>query len=226
MILPPLSREQVRRVDRLAIEAYGIPGVVLMENAGRGAAEAIQRLAPEGLVVILAGKGNNAGDGYVIARHLQLLDRQVRIVSLFDPTSLGGDALINAEIAFAAELDVVTASDASTIQSGIAGASVVVDCMLGTGAQGEIRDPFAIAVQLSNQCRATRIAIDVPTGMDCDTGAVNDPTFLADHTLTFVAPKLGFAHATSHLGNVEVISIGVPRKLLVEIRASMPADPT
>jgi len=220
MKLAPLSRQAVRQVDQVAIEQYGIPGVVLMENAGRGAAEAIQQLAPQGRIVILAGNGNNAGDGYVIARHLELCDRNVRIVSLSEPRSLHGDALVNANIAIAAELELVTIGDLSgdtdRLAESIAQADVVVDCLLGTGARGTPREPFATAVRLANQTSAMRIAIDLPTGMDCDTGELHDPTFCADHTLTFVAPKIGFARAASHVGRVQVISIGVPRKLLWE----------
>ena len=220
MKLPPLSRQQVRAVDRIAIEEYGIPGIVLMENAGRGAAEAIHRLAPNGVVVIVAGKGNNAGDGYVIARHLQLLQREVHVVSLVDPATLGGDALINAEVAAKSEIDIVIAVDPADLQRAIAVGTVIVDCILGTGATGPLRDPLATAVDVANQLEATRIAIDVPTGLDCDSGDCGDPTFRANHTLTFVAPKLGFDRAKAQVGDVEVISIGVPRRLLLEIADS------
>ena len=194
-----------------------MPGIVLMENAGRGAAEVIHRIASQGDVVILGGKGNNAGDGYVIARHLQLLEREVVIASLVDPMTLSGDALTNAIIAKHAGIDICVADDPAELKRVTDGGTVMVDCLLGTGAIGRLLDPFAIAVTVANETDATRIAIDLPTGLNCDTGELNDPTFRADHTLTFVAPKLGFAAAPSHVGNVEVISIGVPQRLLFEI---------
>lgn len=214
MSLPPLSRDESRRVDAIAINEFGIPGVVLMENAGRGAAEEIHRIQPSGEIAILAGKGNNAGDGYVIARHLQLFGRSVRILSLVDPLSLNGDALINARIAIAAEIDIVVETDEASMSSFMTGAAVVVDCLLGTGAAGSLRPPFATAVQVANQADVLRIAIDVPTGMDCDSGQLSEPTFRADYTLTFVAKKKGFALDSSHLGEVRVVSIGIPRKLI------------
>jgi NAD(P)H-hydrate epimerase len=216
MNLPPLSREKVRRIDRIATEQYGIPGVVLMENAGRGAAEVIQSVAPSGKLTILCGKGNNAGDGYVIARHLDLLGRQVRLISIVDTNELGGDAAVNASIARRAELDLVIANTSDSIRHALADASIVVDCLLGTGATGELKQPFSLAVEEANALPATRIAIDVPTGLDCDTGQPHPPTFRADHTISFVAEKLGLRNkdADQYVGQIHVVGIGVPRHLL------------
>ena len=95
MELPPLTREQVRHVDQAAIENYGMMGLVLMENAGKGATDLINQLAADGPTLILCGPGNNGGDGYVIARHLQLAGRDAKVLSLVDPNVLRGDALIN-----------------------------------------------------------------------------------------------------------------------------------
>ncbi len=218
MKLPPLSRERVRQIDQIAIEQYGIAGVVLMENAGRGAAEIIQSVASRGRIAILCGKGNNAGDGYVIARHLDLLDRDVTLISIVDVEELAGDAAINATIARNAELKLQIAKTASSLRAGLAGADVVVDCLLGTGAAGELREPFSTAVKEANALSAIRIAIDLPTGLDCDTGQAGEPTFLADHTISFVAEKLGLrkANADSFVGVIHVVGIGAPRKLLQE----------
>jgi NAD(P)H-hydrate epimerase len=220
MRLPALTREQVRRVDQIAIEQYGLPGVVLMENAGRGAAEIIHQLAPPGLAVILCGSGNNAGDGYVIARHLELMGHEVRIVSLVEPSELKGDALINARVAENSAIEILVARDRSAIDAAMSGATTIIDCLLGTGAQGGLREPFACAVELANQHSAKlRIAIDIPTGMDCDSGKCGEPTFRADHTITFVARKIGFdvASDSSYLGRVHEVSIGAPLKLLREV---------
>lgn len=218
MKIPPLSREQVRQVDKIAIETYGIPGVVLMENAGRGAAEIIDRLAPPGPIVILCGSGNNAGDGYVVARHLQLSGRQVRIVSIVPLDSLRGDAGVNAAVADKAEIEIVLAGSAAQVNAALFGAATVVDGLLGTGARGPLRGLMAEAVAAANGCDALRIALDIPTGLDCDTGDAGEPTFRADHTLSFVAPKIGFEkeNADDYVGVVHVVGIGVPRKLLSE----------
>src|SRR5262245_7472178 len=99
MTPPPLTREQVRALDRRAIDEFGVPGVVLMENAGRGAAEVLLRLGVRGRVVLCCGKGNNGGDGFVIARHLALQDVAVRILLFCAPEELSGDAASNQRIA-------------------------------------------------------------------------------------------------------------------------------
>jgi NAD(P)H-hydrate epimerase len=219
MQLPPLSRDQVRRVDQIAIEDFSMPGIVLMENAGRGASEVIDRIAKEGLIVILCGAGNNAGDGYVIARHLQLLGRSVRIVSIVDPDSLSGDAGINATIARKARIEIRRAETSAKIEESIAESMTVVDALLGTGAQGPPRGLFAEAVRAANQHPGQRIAIDLPTGLDCDTGLAHDPTFQAAHTITFVSRKLGFEkeNADAYVGVVTEIGIGVPQCLLQDV---------
>lgn len=219
MKLPPLTRAQVRRVDQVAIAEYAIPGIILMENAGRGAAEVIDRVAKEGLVAILCGAGNNAGDGYVIARHLQLKGSPVRIVSLVDHDRLSGDAGINAAIAKNARLEIRHAQTADEIEQSIADAVTLVDALLGTGAKGPPRGLFAEAVRVANAHRGLRIAIDLPTGLDCDSGFAHEPTFRADHTVTFVARKVGFDHdqAGTFVGEVWEVGIGVPQRLLEEI---------
>lgn len=219
MQLPPLSRDQVRRVDQIAIDQFAIPGIVLMENAGRGAAEVIDRIAKEGLITILCGSGNNAGDGYVIARHLQLLGRPVRIVTIVDPNALAGDAGINAIVAKRSRIEIRQVQTSEEIEFSIAGSATLVDALLGTGAQGSPRGLFADAVRAANREACLRVAIDVPTGFDCDSGHANDPTFRADHTLTFVSRKIGFEtdNADAYVGVVTEIGIGVPQCLLQEI---------
>ena len=221
MKLPALSRDQVRRVDQVAIEQYDIPGIVLMENAGRGAAEILHHVAPPGAVAILCGGGNNAGDGYVIARHLQLLGREVELFALVDPAKLRGDAKTNADIAIASKIPLAIATDDEDWLTGIEKAAVIVDALLGTGAQGPLRGSYAQVVTIANHHPGMRIAIDIPTGFDCDTGHASDSTFRADHTLTFVARKLGFQqeNADEYVGVVHEISIGVPRILLEQIAA-------
>lgn len=219
MQLPSLTRDQVRRVDQIAINEFEMPGIVLMENAGRGASELIHQIAREGLITILCGSGNNAGDGYVIARHLQILGRPVRIVSIVDPGSLTGDAQINATIAQRARIEIRRVGTIHEIETSICDSATVVDALLGTGAKGPPRGLFADAVRAANRQACLRVAIDLPTGLDCDTGLANDPTFRADHTLTFVSRKVGFEknNADEYVGVVTEIGIGVPQSLLQDI---------
>lgn len=224
MIPKSLSCEQVRRVDQTAMDQYAIPGIVLMENAGRGAAEAIASIAPAGRVTILCGKGNNGGDGYVVARHLQLIsrsgsDQTVQIVSVAEIDQLSGDARINAEIAIQSDIPVQVVDQHSDLVEVIAGSAVIVDGLLGTGAKPPLTGIYAGLVAAANRHDCMRISLDIPTGMNGDTGETSDPTFRADHTMTFVARKIGFDQpgATDYLGQCHVISIGVPIKLLRSI---------
>lgn len=212
-----MKRDEVRQVDSIAINEYGISGLVLMENAGRGAAERIAAWCdPADAVRILCGPGNNAGDGYVIARHLELLGFAVDLVALVPPEKLSGDASANAMIAQRSGIPIATAESVSELEQSINGNHVLVDCLLGTGAKGAPRGLYHDAVRLANATDRKRVAIDLPTGLDCDTGQPSEMTFRADLTITFVAAKDGFQNpdAAPFLGHVETVGIGVPRVLL------------
>ncbi|MGI9444341.1 MAG: NAD(P)H-hydrate epimerase [Rubripirellula sp.] len=217
--LPALTRAQVRSVDQTAIEEYGIPGVVLMENAGSRAAEIIHQVAPKGPIEVLCGGGNNAGDGYVIARHLQVMGRKVRMICTAPLAKLHGDAHINAMIAARSEIPmkiVDPEASSANVPDLDHNAVAVVDALLGTGANGPPRGCYRDLVKMANVHRGMRIAIDIPTGLDCDTGEASQPTIVANHTITFVAEKAGFKknNADKYVGVVHVVGIGVPEKLL------------
>ena len=219
-----LSREQVRQVDRIAIEKFGMCGLVLMENAARGVVDALVQRYPQSPVTILCGKGNNAGDGYAIARHLDNRHWPVTIVQLLPENELAGDALANWKIAQAAKLRTIRLANCSTdqlrqwLQQDIPSDSIVLDCMLGTGAVGEPRFPFDVAVDTVNRMEFHRVAVDIPTGLDCDSGQPAKVCFQAELTCTFVAAKPGFQQpeALTYLGSVEVIDIGVPRSIMAD----------
>jgi len=218
-VLPALTCDQVRLVDEIAINTYGMPSIVLMENAGRGAAELIHQQSSEGKIIILCGIGNNGGDGYVIGRHLQALDREVEIVSLSNQERLSAEARINFQIAQKAKIPITFSETTQAIDAKLRDAQIIVDAMLGTGAKGSPRGIYEQAIFLANEKTATKYAIDIPTGLDCDSGLANRATFQADHTLTFVAEKVGFKknNAKEILGVVHVLDIGVPRKLLDDL---------
>ena len=190
-----LSRQAARELDRQAVERYGFSSLVLMENAGRSCAETLAKRT-EGPVVVFCGKGNNAGDGFVIARHLDLLGIDVRIVSLYEPHELSPDASVNARIAAQAGLAARqwTAAPDSQIEEDVAHCEWAVDALLGTGARGQTRNPIAGAIQFLNDRAKNVLAIDLPSGLDADTGAAADQTIRATLTCTFVAPKKGFPH--------------------------------
>jgi NAD(P)H-hydrate epimerase len=213
-----LSRDQVREVDRRAVDEYGMSGLVLMENAGRGCAQVLCSLGCQAKVVILCGRGNNAGDGFVIARHLEVMGADVVVGLLSDPKQLSGDAATNFDIIRRAHLPIVELwnYDEAHLLRTLAGSEWIVDALLGTGAVGPPRPPWDEVIEAINEHPARRLAVDLPSGLDCDTGLPSPATVRADCTCTFVAPKLGFMHAASrrYLGEVEVIDIGVPKQLL------------
>lgn len=222
MVFQTLSRQQVRRVDQRAIEEYGISGLVLMENAGRGVVDTLEKLGIAGPVVIACGKGNNAGDGFVIARHLDLRAYPVRVLLWADPAELRGDAAANYRILEKTGLVMLRVDqepEAGRVAEYLASAAWIVDALLGTGAQGEPRPPFDAAIDQLNAARAPKLAVDLPSGLDCDTGQAALHTVVAAHTCTFVAPKPGFfaPGARRFTGQLHVLDIGAPRRLIEEV---------
>jgi len=217
-----LTRAEVREVDRLAIQEYGVPGVVLMENAGAGAARLIEAAGVDGPVVIVCGKGNNGGDGFVISRHLDAAGHAVRILLACERDAISGDARVNLEIVERSGLEITSLATADQDQweARLAGASWIVDALLGTGASGAPSGAVAKAIAAMNAMRARGgvkvFAVDVPSGMDCDTGVPLGACVRADMTATFVAPKRGFEapSAAAMTGSVHVVSIGAPRAVL------------
>lgn len=209
-----LDREQVRDVDRRAIEEYAMTGLVLMENAGRNSAELLQTLQISGRVVICCGKGNNGGDGFVMARHLENAGVDVKVLLCVPPSSLTGDARANFEIVRRSQTPI--AYPPADWGPELAGADWIVDALLGTGTQGTLREPFISAIAAVNNANRKVFAVDLPSGLDCDTGLPLGCCIRADHTATFVARKPGFdaPGADQWTGHVHVIDIGVPRRLL------------
>lgn len=218
-----LTRAEVREIDRLAIEEYGLPGIVLMENAGGNAARLLHGLGVAGPVAIACGRGNNGGDGFVIARHLELLGHDVRLLLACPLQDYRGDAAVNAEVASRAGLAMcgLSAGSPADWAAALRGAAWVVDALLGTGATGAPRGAVATAISAINvargEGRGVRVfAVDVPSGLDCDTGDRAGACIQADVTATFVASKPGFdtPGATSFTGPVHVLDIGAPASLL------------
>ncbi len=217
-----LTRDQVRDVDHRAIADYGLSGPVLMENAGRGAAELLVELGIAGRVVICTGKGNNGGDGFVIARHLEIRGYETNVLLFCNPAELTGDAATNYRVLVAAEqtrLVLGSAPVARELDRQLSSADWIIDALLGTGTQGTIREPYLTAIAAINRAHKRVFAVDLPSGMDCDTGQPLGACVKADHTATFVARKVGFdaPGAEQLTGEVHVIDIGVPKRLLREI---------
>jgi NAD(P)H-hydrate epimerase len=234
-----LTREQSRRVDRLAVEEYGMSSLVLMENAGRGTVDVLLETDPtlfdsktpnsrdltdRRKVAILAGKGNNAGDGFVVARHLEIRGVACVVCLLGSPEQLTGDARANYKILEHTCVPIVDLSGTENLCERLdcesASVGWIVDALLGTGARGEPRPPFDAAIDWMNLQPARRLALDVPSGLDCDTGQAAAHAVRADVTCTYVAEKVGFFQNSiphANLGEVHVVSIGVPPGLVEKI---------
>lgn len=193
-----------------------------MENAGRGCTDRLCDLGIWGQVVIVCGKGNNAGDGFVMARHLHLREHAAGVILMSDPAELRGDAEANYRILThtpvpMTRLDSLSPEQQSVqLRSLLSSADWIVDALLGTGATGAPRTPFSLAIECMNAAAGRKLAVDLPSGLDCDTGIAAEPTFRADHTCTLFAPKVGFSMSTAipYLGQVHLCDIGVPRSLM------------
>ncbi len=225
--IDPMTRDQIREVDRAAIEDIGIPGVVLMENAARGTTEAILDLLDDpaaSRVAVVCGAGNNGGDGFAIARHLHNARVDVTVFLTVPADKLKGDAETNYGIVERMGIAIHGVQDQADLEphaDAIGQADVVVDAMLGTGFSGEVRSPMDEIIRRLNDLSGPKIvAVDVPSGLDCDAGEPTNATVRADLTVTFVAPKSGFEQSAAkpYLGRVTVVDIGAPRELIDKAR--------
>ena len=215
-----LSGQQSRSVDQLAMTEFGMCGLVLMENAGRGVADLVERLGLKrtSRIAICCGKGNNGGDGFVLARHLLVRNYLPTVLLFADPTELTGDALANYRILQSLGFPVLLSSDAAMTEvfGQLSGDDWIVDALLGTGAKGNPRPPIDEIICRMNQERqrskCRMLAVDVPSGWDADAGHETDPTIHATETATFFSMKNGFdcLAAKKYCGTVHVLDIGIP----------------
>jgi ADP-dependent NAD(P)H-hydrate dehydratase / NAD(P)H-hydrate epimerase len=203
---PLFTAEEMRAADAHAIEQVGVPSLDLMERAGAGLARAVAATAGDGPIRVVAGKGNNGGDGYVCARLLREEGRAVDVLALGDPAELRGDARANLE-------RLPGAGPEPFEPERLAGSGAVVDAMLGTGFEGAPREPVAGAIGAINDCGAPVVACDVPSGVNASTGEIEGDAVRADVTATFHGSKIGLhvAPGAFHSGRVEVVEIGIPR---------------
>jgi NAD(P)H-hydrate epimerase len=191
-----------------------------MENAGRAVAEVVISLLKRknrARVFVVCGKGNNGGDGYVIARHLLNAGFDVRVVLCGDREKVQGDARVNLDVLErlgheVEQLEPAGADVASRIRDMAADADMVVDALLGTGLQGRLREPYRSLIDAINAVACPILAVDIPSGLDCDTGEPLGAAVRAACTVTFVAVKKGFAaspNASTYVGEIYIASIGV-----------------
>lgn len=220
----PLRKEKIRLLESLAISDFKIPGLILMENAGSKAAEIIYKELPDPTrdqVTILCGKGNNGGDGFVIARHLNNLGVSVKVYLFADRQLLIGDAKVNLEILYKMKVFVEEVLNIEKVSETIKSSNVIVDAMLGTGVDGEIKESLKLIIRvINNQPNKIIYAIDTPTGLDCNTGVVLGECVKATKTLTFIAAKTGFylEKGPENCGKIIIIDISIPSDLIVSVQ--------
>lgn len=219
-----VTREQIREMDRRAIEDFGIPGMILMENAGRAVADETWQLAgqaPRARVAILCGKGSNGGDGYVVARHLFNRGMNPAVIVFARLTDISGDAAINLAIIRKMRLnvdEVTSDDDLRKVEAAVSSADVLVDALLGTGLAGEVRGPMRSGIDIINGSGKAVVSVDIPSGLDANTGEALGACVTADVTVTFAAPKIGFGRGDgpAHTGRVVTAEISIPRQVLEE----------
>lgn len=223
------SAAQCRELDRIAIEEYGIPGISLMKRAAQFAFESLLASWPNpGLINVFCGVGNNAGDGYIVAALAAQQNIPVRVVQVGDPSKLKGDAARAQQFAQQAQvtmstLDQVALGTLSPDNSlGNISSGVVVDAMLGTGARGVPRADIARAIQMINASALPVLAIDLPSGLDADTGQTQGECIRAHRTITFIGLKRGLftGRAPALVGRLGFSDLGIPAAVYSAVPSS------
>jgi NAD(P)H-hydrate epimerase len=209
---------QMQNIDRRAIEGMKIPGLDLMEAAGSRTAEAIVKQFGDvagKVVTVVCGKGNNGGDGFVVARYLHEKGAKIEIFLIGDRESVKGDAKINLQRAEKVGLWIKELPDPAQFEIG-PNSALIVDAIFGTGFTGPIKEPYAEVIRKINEHHAPVAAVDAPSGLDGASGQVADPTVMADLTVTFGLPKLGQVvyPGKGYCGILTVADIGFPDKAI------------
>lgn len=217
-----MTAAQMRELDRRTIEELGLPGMVLMELAGRGVADAACELLPAGgRFVVVAGPGNNGGDGYVAARHLLGRGRDGRVLLLGDPAKVTGDAATNREL-FLRLGGVEVVDDGQAALGPLLEAELVIDAIFGTGLQRDVEGRRKQAIEAINGCGRPVIAVDLPSGIDADSGCTLGAAVRATRTVTFGCLKRGLVSGdgAACAGTLALVDIGIPPRFVEASGAS------
>ncbi|MBC22696.1 MAG: NAD(P)H-hydrate epimerase [Phycisphaerae bacterium] len=218
-----LDREAARLLDEAAITEYGIPGIVLMENAARALLHAVHEMLrgdlADGHVVVCCGSGNNGGDGYALARHLANAGTRCSIISIGRPRE-SSDAATNRLTCERMDMTIITPTDRERLEN----IDLVVDAMYGTGLDRPLDGISLEMVQWINDLEVPVLCVDIPSGMDADSGELLPVAVRGDCTVTFVAMKPSMLTLTGqrHTGDVIVGQIGSPPCLLDRLARSVP----
>ncbi len=218
--MSPLTCQQIRRIDQLAVEQYAMPSIILMENAGANASRIIENHYSNlkgKVVAICCGPGNNGGDGFVVARHLHNAGYVIKIILSCPIEKLRGDGLTNYNIVKRMELPVLSIDDVDDVLSE---SVLVIDALLGTGFTGQVHSPIDYLINKINDSAKPIVSIDIPSGLDCYAGSPSKTTVKADLTVTFVDVKDAFLTVESepYIGKIEVAGIGIPKELIEQVK--------
>ena len=213
-----VTANEMQAMDRQTIEDFGIPGMVLMESAGRGATRFLMQQFPDienKKVAVIAGRGNNGGDGFVIARYLKQKGIQVQVYLLAVRDRVQGDALANLKLLKPLEVPVVEIPDEasfSKIKSEMHGLDLWIDAILGTGLKSDVKGYFKTIIDFINKLNKPVFAVDVPSGLNSDTGQPCGTCICAAATATFAYAKTGHMlyPGADYIGNLKIVDIGIP----------------
>lgn len=210
---------QVRELDRIAIQEFGISGYSLMQRAGKAALDVLlEHWSKAQSFIVVCGKGNNAGDGYVIARLLHSQKFIVKILYVYEPKDLIGDALIAAQECIKNEIDIRPFSPKELLQ-----ADVIIDALLGTGIKGEVQGEFKLAIEAINSSKIDVLAIDIPSGLNADTGNPLGAAIKASLTITFVGLKQGLftGKAKDFCGEIIFSNLDLPEEVFNRVTSTV-----
>jgi NAD(P)H-hydrate epimerase len=218
------TAEQMQELDRKATESYRIPGIVLMENAGREATATLFETFPDlqkKRIAVIAGKGNNGGDGFVIARYLMNRGVSVKVYLLTDPKGLRGDAETNYHIFLHMKGEVIpvpSSKDYQKVKRDLEKFDLLIDGIFGTGLDAEVRGYYREVITSLNSLGKILVAIDIPSGLDANTGKPLGAAVKASLTITFGLPKIGqlVFPGVNYVGELKIVDIGFPRRLVEE----------
>ncbi len=217
-----LYAEQMKEIDRRATDNYLIPSLLLMENAGLRVLETVKGIINElhkAKVIILAGKGNNGGDGLVLGRHLMNAGAMVDIFLLGESQNLSSDAYVNYSVLKKMDTNLIPLradEDLDRFMMALLSADLIVDAIYGIGFRGSLNNFETRVIQMVNLCKAPVVAVDIPSGVEADTGKINGTALKADYTVTFALPKLGqvLEPGRDYVGQLIIADISIPGPLL------------
>jgi len=216
-----VTASEIQQMDRQTIESFGIPGRVLMENAGRGATRVLIDQFDDIInkkIGVIAGRGNNGGDGFVIARYLAQKGSDVTVYLLAESPSVKGDAAANLKLLLPLNVPVVEMPDEQsflTHKTGMLHQEIWIDALLGTGLKSDVKGYFKKIIEFINDLSKPIFSVDIPSGLNSDTGQVCGACIRAQATATFAFAKTGHIlfPGAEYTGYLEIIDIGIPHHI-------------